>query len=1140
MTVNGISDFSNENIQVISFALDKINEAIFLINRDGKLVYVNEKACQMLEYSHAELLSKSISDIDIDFPLEIWDSHWQELKNKHSLVFESRQKTKSNTIIPVEINANYFTYNKEEFDLGLVRNITDRKKVEEALRESEWRYKEMFDNVLDSVYLIEVTKGGRFRTIEMNKAFERSTGLMREDILGKIVEETVSKEVADIVNEKYQHCVDAGYPIEEEVIIDLPAGRKYFHSTLIPAHDNKGRINRIIGISRDITDEKKAKTEILKLNRLYKTLAACNETLVHAKKEDDLLHSICKIIIDKGGYKMAWVGYKINDPDLSVKPIAYYGFENDYLSQIRISWGDNIYGRGPTGLAIRTGKLNVMNDYSDPHYYIWKQKAEKRGFSSSAAFPLKIDNLTVGALNIYSESPNAFDKSECLLLQELADDLSYGISSIRTRIEREHALINLNEAQRIGHIGNWELRLTNNVLSWSEEIFRIFEIDPESFGASYEAYLDTIHPEDREFVDLAYTESLRTHQPYSIDHRLLLPDGRIKYVHEQCETYYDEDGNPMRSLGIVQDITHIKLAEQERLDYVKFIESIDKINRAMQKSNNVEELMKNVLESAISVFECDRAYLLYPCDPNTETWSVPMECNKPEYPGVYEQDLEMPIDDDVAQSFRLLLSSDGPVTFGPNTSNPLPKEVSEHFGFKTFIAMVIYPKIGKPWQFGLHSCAYERTWTVQEEILFEEIGRRLGDSLTALLIFRDLQKSEEKYRMVFENSPVSLWEEDYSAVKTILDDLQKSVPNVEEYLSQHPEMIKQCAQAVKIIDVNKAALTLTGTTSKEDLFSDMTINFTPESYNYFLDEIIRLWKGESPIIKDSTFKTVSGENKDVTIFIAVCQGYEENLDRVIISLFDITEQKKAQEEIKALNQNLEQRVAERTVKLELANKELEAFSYSVSHDLKTPLYNINGYTELLKEKTELILDEESKRILKNISKSANQMSHMIDDILALSQLGYQEINTSPVDMNELVNSVINSFEQDTKNREVNWKIKQLPIIQGDENLLRLVMVNLISNALKFTSMKKEAVIEIGQIENTSEKICFIRDNGVGFDMKYQDKLFSVFQRLHSKDDYQGIGIGLANVRRIIDRHGGRTWAEGEVDKGATFYFSFPL
>jgi signal transduction histidine kinase len=254
------------------------------------------------------------------------------------------------------------------------------------------------------------------------------------------------------------------------------------------------------------------------------------------------------------------------------------------------------------------------------------------------------------------------------------------------------------------------------------------------------------------------------------------------------------------------------------------------------------------------------------------------------------------------------------------------------------------------------------------------------------------------------------------------------------------------------------------------------------------------------------------------------------------TLKEIAERKRAEAEIRDLNKDLEYNVTQ----LESANKELESFSYSVSHDLRAPLRHISGYVELLLKNASSALDEKSLRYLTTISESAKRMGHLIDDLLTFSRIGRVEMQKTEFSLEQLVEEVMDDLEYETNGREIVWERGLLPDVYGDRSLIKLVFLNLIANAIKFTASRPQARIEIGTTSGgEDETVIFIRDNGVGFNMKYADKLFGVFQRLHAADQFEGTGIGLANVQRIIHRHGGKTWAEGSVDKGATFYVSIP-
>ncbi len=240
-----------------------------------------------------------------------------------------------------------------------------------------------------------------------------------------------------------------------------------------------------------------------------------------------------------------------------------------------------------------------------------------------------------------------------------------------------------------------------------------------------------------------------------------------------------------------------------------------------------------------------------------------------------------------------------------------------------------------------------------------------------------------------------------------------------------------------------------------------------------------------------------------------------------------------------LNATLERRVMERTWELEGANRELEAFSYSVAHDLRTPLRHINGYVAMLEEEMGTALTEKEERCLKTISESASRMGVLIDDLLAFSHVSRMELKRKLVNSSDLVQEVLHEIKRDTEGRNIHWKIEALPEVLADRAMLKQVWANLLSNAVKYTRQREQTEIKIGFKKSENEFEFFVQDNGAGFDMRYASKLFGVFQRLHREDEFEGTGIGLANVRRIIQRHGGRTWAEGEIEKGASFFFSLP-
>src|SRR5882724_11244712 len=353
-------------------------------------------------------------------------------------------------------------------------------------------------------------------------------------------------------------------------------------------------------------------------------------------------------------------------------------------------------------------------------------------------------------------------------LSRIVPSVRRALREAKERTERklaEEALLRceayLAEAQRLSDTGSWAFNVTTRqIVHWSQEHFRVFGFDPQQGMPSFETFRQRMHPDDQARAADILERAVRERTDYELDCRIVLPDGAIKYIHAVGHPVFNASGDPGEFESTVMDVTERKRAEEERQVHFRFLESMDKVNRAVQGTNDLEQMMSDVLDAVLSIFNCDRAWLVYPCDPEAASWNVPMEHARPEFPGVFVLELDLPVDPDVAHVFHTVRASSGPVRFGPGSEHPLPAEAATRFSSQSMMAMAIYPKGDQPYMLGLHQCSYPRVWTPQEERLFQEIGRRPEDALTSLLMFRNLRESERKLEEAQRLTHVGYWERD--------------------------------------------------------------------------------------------------------------------------------------------------------------------------------------------------------------------------------------------------------------------------------------------------------------------------------------------------------------------------------------------
>lgn len=380
--------------------------------------------------------------------------------------------------------------------------------------------------------------------------------------------------------------------------------------------------------------------------------------------------------------------------------------------------------------------------------------------------------------------------------------------------------------------------------------------------------------------------------------------------------------------------------------------------------------------------------------------------------------------------------------------------------------------------------------------------------------------------------------EDVASLKATIEALRETNRNLINLLNRAPAAIVTLDPEGKVRMWNPAAELIFGWESAEVVGQPNPI-VPPAKFQEFATRHKDVVAGDTLIGLEVVRKKKGGEDIDISVSTAVVRDEAGAVETVIGVIFDITARKQVEREIRELNSTLEERVAQRTQELREAVRDLESFSYSVSHDLRSPLRSIDGFANVLIEDYAEVLDDEGRRLLGIIVRNAQRMGQLIDDLLEFSRMGRKPLARTSTDLGALAATILEELRESQPERTVEITLAELPRAQADSSMLRQVLVNLLSNAWKFTRKSDGARIEVGSDEDGAHFRYWVKDNGAGFDMQYADKLFGVFQRLHRQEEFEGTGVGLAICQKIVSRHGGSIWAEAAVGEGATFFFTLP-
>ncbi len=650
---------------------------------------------------------------------------------------------------------------------------------------------------------------------------------------------------------------------------------------------------------------------------------------------------------------------------------------------------------------------------------------------------------------------------------------------ITPRKQAEEALHESQEKLRLAvegaSLGTWNWDLKTGELAGSPLAFAMFGLSADT-KFDFAIFLSMIRADDRAMVEEAMKRTLAQHLEYDVEYRCIWLDGAERWIAAKGRAYQDEAGENVRVGGIVFDVTERRRALE-----------------GLRESEERFQAMANGIPQLAWMAEADGNIFWY-----NQRWY--------EYTGT---------------------------TF----------EQMRGWGWQSVHDPEVLPRVLEGWKRAIAAGG-----RFEMEFPLRRGDGEFGTFLTRVVPLRDAEG--RVVRWFGTNTDISERKEAETRLATLAEELSASRQELEEKALMLQLVLDSMGEG--LVAADQEGRFIIWNDSAKKLLGQGAADVPPEQWSahyrcYLADGVTLHPVDRLPLVRALHGESVQVEliirhkEQDEGIFLEFSarpmRDGQGNLCGGVVAFRDITQQKKDELEIRKLNEELEERVVQRTAELATANHELEAFAYSVSHDLRAPLRHIGGFSKILIEDFGPTMAPEAVRHLERIEEGTRRMGMLVDELLNLARVGRHALKLQSTPLNALIEEVISLLQPEVQGRVVTWKVAELPAAECDPILMKQVFQNLIANALKFTRPREQAVIEIGAQPENGQTAIFVRDNGVGFNMKYSDKLFGVFQRLHRIEDFEGTGVGLATVQRIVHKHGGRVWAEAELDKGAAFFFT---
>ncbi|ARV61933.1 hypothetical protein BZZ01_27895 [Nostocales cyanobacterium HT-58-2] len=1007
-------------LQEQSELLELTYEAIFVRDAQNAITYWNRSAEEMYGYSKAEAIGQVSHTLlqtqvlqgaqNLDAAL-LQTGRWQtELihtrKDGAQIVVESRQVA---------------IHNSEGVLVGFLevnRDITGRKQVEAALRESEERYRLLAENAPQIVWMTQPDGFVEY----FNQRWLDYTGLRPQETLALNWEQVVHPDDLPQALEKWTTGLVTGNSIEVQYRLRRVDGVYRWHiAQALPLRDANDTILKWLGTCTDIDDQKQAEEALRQ-----------SEARLRLFVDSDLIGIVIGDV--DGGLSEA------NDAFLHI-----VGYTRKDFLQGRVRWIDMTpaeYLPLDEAAFLEAQEKGVCTPYE-------KEYTRKDG----SRVPVLIGCAVVG-----QQKQEAFAQGAVPEVIAFVLDMS----------ERQAALRDRNQAQA--------------------ERDRFFMLSPDMFCvAGFDSYFKRINPACQRI--LGYTEAELLAKPFI---EFVHAEDRAKTLTEMAKLATGVSTLNFENRYRCQDGSYKWLTWNSVPDVE--LELVYAVAHDITKRKQTEQTLREQAEALrISRERLD----LVIQGAEVGLWYCNLPLDKLIWNDQCKAHFGLPPDAEVTiDLFYQLLHPDD----REPTQQAIESSIAQTGGYDVDYRTVA-PDGRIRWirAIGNTFCDADGIPKRFDGITIDISDRKRAEAA--------LIESEQRFRYVTDTAPMMVW--------------MAGTDKLCHYF-------------------NKPWLDFTGRTRSQELGNGWAEGVHPDDLQRCLETYVNAFDTRQDFQMEYRLRRFDGEYRWVLNIGVSRYTPEGEFIGYIGSCIDIEDRKQVEAQIRQINETLEERVKQRTVQLEAANKELESFSYSVSHDLRAPLRHITGFVDLLQKRLQsTVLDDTTQRYLNIITEATKQAGKLIDDLLTFSRVGRSEMRHTTIDMNLLLHEVQRDLVPETKNRQVSWEIESLAHVHGDPSMLRLVLRNLLENALKYSKTRHITQITVGSVSSHQEVVFFVRDNGIGFDMKYVHKLFGVFQRLHSDPQFEGTGVGLANVQRIIHRHGGRVWAEGEIDNGATFYFSLP-